>query len=47
MRQEFVQVETKEEALNDCPWASECVEVDGGFICFESQDDYSTWIGQR
>jgi hypothetical protein len=28
------------------PWASEIIEVDGGFMAFESMDDYNTWSGQ-
>lgn len=47
MKTKFCQVSTKNEAINECPWAAEAVEVDGGFLCFESIDDYSTWSNQQ
>ena len=47
MRTQFCAVETKEEALHTCPWAAEVAEVDGGFKCFESVDDFKTWKNQQ
>lgn len=46
MRQEFCEVATIEEAQAKCPWAVEVVAVEGGFMCFESADDYDTWSKQ-
>lgn len=46
MRTEFVQVETREEAENRCPWAAEIIEVEGGFQAFESYADAETWKNQ-
>lgn len=43
MRREFVEVETREEAEQLCPWACEIVEVEGGWLCFESAADARTW----
>ena len=43
MRREFLEVATIEEAQANCPWAAEIVEVDGGFMAFESMDEYNTW----
>jgi len=46
MRNQFCQVDTKEEAKSECPWACEVVEVEGGWMCFESVKDYETWANQ-
>ena len=47
MRTQFCQVETKEEALDICPWSAEVAEAEGGFMCFESGDDFNTWKNQK
>lgn len=47
MRTEFVEVATKAEAQDACPWASVIVEVEGGFRCFESFVDADIWAGQE
>jgi len=47
MKTKFCQVSSKTEAFIECPWAAEAVEVDGGFMCFESIDDYNTWANQQ
>ena len=31
---------------HDAPWASVAVEVEGGYMVFESVDDYKTWEKQ-
>ena len=46
MRQQFIQCETREEAEEAAPWAAEIVEVEGGFMAFESITDYDTWNNQ-
>lgn len=46
MRTQFIQCETIEQAENECLWAAEIVEVDGGFMAFESVADYDIWINQ-
>jgi hypothetical protein len=46
MRTEFCEVETIEDAEKQCPWASKIVEVDGGYMAFESMTDYETWAAQ-
>lgn len=43
MQREFCEVVTMSEAQAKCPWAAEIAEVEGGFLAFESMDDYSTW----
>jgi len=39
--------DTQEQARIVCPWAGMVVEVDGGWLCFESPDDYQIWINQQ
>lgn len=38
--------QTKVEALHYCPWACVVLEVEGGFMCFESQQDATIWENQ-
>jgi len=47
MRQIFIEVETEEEAYDYAPWASEIVEVEGGFMAFESITDFEIWKKQE
>jgi len=46
MRKEFIQDVDLETAENIAPWACEVIEVDGGFMCFESPDDAEEWMEQ-
>jgi hypothetical protein len=46
MRQAFIQCETKGQALEECPWACEAIEVAGGYRCFESANDVKVWKSQ-
>ncbi len=47
MRQEFCEVETEEEASDICLWADIIIEVNGGYICFESARDAEIWESQE
>ena len=47
MKTQFIQVETMQEAKDAAPWAAEIVEVDGGFMTFESIADFETWNNQQ
>lgn len=38
---------SRKQAKAECPWACVIIQVEGGYICFESQDDYATWKAQR
>ena len=44
MRVETVEVDTEEEAHALCPWAFVCAMTSVGFKCFESEDEYLTWV---
>ena len=46
MRQEFIEVETRNDAEERAPWACEIIEVEGGFMAFESADDAERWKSQ-
>jgi len=46
MKQEFVETNNIEEAKAECLWASEIVEVEGGFMAFESVNDFEIWNNQ-
>jgi hypothetical protein len=46
MRKEFVMCQTRSMAARKCPWAVVIAAVDGGFMCFESRDDYQMWKRQ-
>jgi hypothetical protein len=47
MRQQFCEVLSEKEAQILCAWASIIVEVEGGFGCWESVDEYETWKDQE
>ncbi len=37
----------REKAEIACPWAYKIIEVDGGYMAFESWDSYQTWKNQK
>jgi hypothetical protein len=44
-RVEFVTVETAKEAEEQCPWAVKIhPDIDGTWICFESERDYNRYV---
>ena len=56
MRREFVPVlteptekkQTEDEIRSSaCSWAAEVVAVDGGYMCFESAEDFKVWLDQE
>jgi hypothetical protein len=47
MRKEFIECASYRTAKNHCPWAVMITRVDGGFMAFESLQDYKTWKGQK
>lgn len=46
MRTQFIPCETLADAQDSAPWAAEIIEVEGGFMAFESPDDAATWRNQ-
>lgn len=47
MRKQFVPAATRYAALKACPWACAALRVNGGYLCFESAADLSTFRAQR
>ena len=47
MRQQYCEVESKKEAEFMCPWACKIIKTEGGYLCFESLEDYYTWKDQK
>lgn len=47
MRQKVVFATSRREAKKECPWAAHICKVCGGYICFESHNDYNTWRKQK
>ena len=47
MRVESVNCKSRATAYRRCPWASIVRQVEGGFIAYESWDDYKTAKRQR
>jgi len=47
MRKLFIEVSTIEEAQESAPWAAEIVQVDGGFMAFESETDADNFKNQN
>ena len=43
MRKESVTCKSSQDAYQLCPWASICVRVCGGFMCFECIVEYEVW----
>lgn len=44
---EYTGVKTIDDAWDYTPWAATIVDAEGGFIAFESLDDFKTWSNQK
>jgi hypothetical protein len=47
MRKEFVETDSRYRAKNEASWAAKIVRVCGGFLAFESINDYYSWKNQK
>lgn len=48
MRTYFAQVETRYQAIKNCPFTPAHIsKVFGGHMCFESDNDYRVWKKQK
>jgi hypothetical protein len=47
MRKELIVCKTRKTAVKRAPWACKVVKVEGGYMAFESWDDYNTWKNQK
>ena len=46
MKKKFIMAKSRHLAKKWCPWSVKIVKCEGGFIVFESVDDYKTWKKQ-
>ena len=42
----FISTTSRKTAVNEMPWATKIKKVDGGYMGFESIDDYNVWQSQ-
>ena len=47
MRKQFIEAKTAKKAREAAPWADKIVKVEGGYMAFESAQDYTVWKQQR
>ena len=47
MRQQFYECKYRYQAVKAMPWASVIVHVCGGYMGFESWDDYNIWKNEK
>lgn len=47
MRKEFIECKTLKMAWLRAPWAEVMTKVEGGYMAFESRDDFNTWKNQK
>lgn len=47
MRKEFIECACRKTAKRRATWAAVITKVDGGFMAFESVEEYYTWRNQK
>lgn len=47
MRVKAAEVKSYKAAKRLCPWASKIAKTEGGYMCFESVNDYYQWRQQK
>lgn len=47
MKTQSIQAKSLQAAKKLAPWAAKVVKVEGGFMAFESIQDYKTWKNQK
>jgi hypothetical protein len=47
MRVEFIELKKRTSVNRIAPWACMIVKVEGGWMAFESIEDYRTWNNQK
>ena len=43
----FIDTDTRRKAVEEAPWACKIIRVGGGYLAFESFDDYRMWQNQK
>ena len=47
MRIEFIETSSRKQAVAEMSWAAKIIKVEGGYMCFESIQDYLTHKNQK
>ena len=47
MKKALIICKTRKTAVKRATWASKIVKVEGGYMAFESWDDYKIWKNQK
>ena len=47
MAPKFIETENRKTASNLAPWAVGIIKVAGGYLAFQSVEDYRTWKNQK
>jgi hypothetical protein len=47
MRKQFVECASRRTAERRCPWYAVIAKVVGGYLAFESREDYRVWKNQK
>jgi hypothetical protein len=47
MKKEFIECKSRSTAKRRAPWACKIVKVEGGFMAFESWEDFEVWHNQK
>lgn len=47
MRKQLIEAKTAAQARKLAPWAAKVVKVGGGYMAFESVEDYRVWKKQK
>jgi len=47
MKKVFIETEKRNVAVKAAPWACKIVKVEGGYMAFESWEDFKVWKNQK
>ena len=47
MRKELIICKTRKTAVKLATWACKIIKIEGGYMAFESWDDYKIWKNQK
>lgn len=47
MKTQFTVAKSRKQAEINYPWATRIIKVEGGYLCFESEDDLLIWRNQQ
>lgn len=47
MRKTFIEEKDRRKVIKLAPWAAKAIKVDGGYMVFESVEDWKIWSRQK